>query len=238
MTPACSSKTSWRKPISQHLGQVLAYLAGLEARIVIWVATDFNHAHLSAIRWLNEHTADPFAFFAVRVAVVRIGDSSLAPVFEVLERPNEWDRRVQDASQRGELTEVGEFRRDFWTHFASRLPGAPGLRTGYAASYVSHSMDEPGVKVVQFLAFDRVGVYVIDNQGESMTDFSVRLAPYAAILRETLDGDSLTDGERHKCIAEFRIDSRDRNNWDRMADWLDDRRQKYEQVLRNGPADE
>ena len=42
-----------------HLGQILTYLAGLEARTVIWVARDFQEAHLSAIRWLNENTTDP-----------------------------------------------------------------------------------------------------------------------------------------------------------------------------------
>lgn len=36
-----------------HLGQVLAYLAGLEARIVVWVAAQFEDAHLSALRWLK-----------------------------------------------------------------------------------------------------------------------------------------------------------------------------------------
>ena len=55
----------------QHLGQVLAYLAGLDARIVVWIARGFDDAHLSAIRWLNDHTVDPYAFFAVRVRVVR-----------------------------------------------------------------------------------------------------------------------------------------------------------------------
>ena len=93
-----------------HLGQVLAYLAGLEAKTVVWVAKGFDEAHLSALRWLNEHTAESFAFFAVRVRVVRIGDSPLAPVFEVLERPNDWDRRVQDTAQTRELTKLGQFR--------------------------------------------------------------------------------------------------------------------------------
>ena len=78
----------------QHLGQILAYLSGLKARIAGWIAVKFGEEHLSAIRWLNEHTTDPFAFFAVKVDVVRIGDSQLAPVFNVLERPNEWNRQV------------------------------------------------------------------------------------------------------------------------------------------------
>ena len=40
----------------RHLGQILTYLAGLEAQTIIWVARRLHGAHLSAIRWLNEHT--------------------------------------------------------------------------------------------------------------------------------------------------------------------------------------
>ncbi|MBY0421105.1 MAG: hypothetical protein K2Q06_02295, partial [Parvularculaceae bacterium] len=58
-----------------HLGQIMTYLAGLEARSVVWIATDFRDEHLSAIRWLNTHTAEQFTFYAVRLRVVRIGES-------------------------------------------------------------------------------------------------------------------------------------------------------------------
>lgn len=34
----------------KHLGQILTYLAGLEAKTVIWVAREFHEAHRSAIR--------------------------------------------------------------------------------------------------------------------------------------------------------------------------------------------
>ena len=50
-----------------HLGQVMAYLSGLDAKIVVWIARGFGDEHLSAFRWLNEHTSDDFAFFAVTV---------------------------------------------------------------------------------------------------------------------------------------------------------------------------
>ena len=33
-----------------HLGQILTYLAGLEAQTVIWIAQDFREPHLSAVR--------------------------------------------------------------------------------------------------------------------------------------------------------------------------------------------
>ena len=51
-----------------HLGKILTYLAGLEARTIIWISERFNDPHLSAIRWLNEHTTDQFFFFRHQVA--------------------------------------------------------------------------------------------------------------------------------------------------------------------------
>lgn len=209
----------------QHLGQVLAYLAGLEAKVVVWVATGFDDAHLSAIRWLNEHTPNPFAFFAVRLGVVRIGSSMPAPVFEVLERPNEWDREVQ-TTQEG-LTELGRFRQEFWAHMAGQLPDAPGLRPGYAASYVSHPVKEIDVRVTQYLASDGVGVYINGRRGESVEDFRPRVEPYLQALTQALEVDAL--GEYY--TTRLNVDTRDRGNWDRMVDWLDERRRIYERVL-------
>ena len=46
-----------------HLGQILTYLAGVQAQTVVWVAGYFDEAHRSAVRWLNDHTVEPFAFF-------------------------------------------------------------------------------------------------------------------------------------------------------------------------------
>ncbi len=214
----------------QHLGQILAYLSGLKARIAVWIAVKFGEEHLSAIRWLNEHTTDPFAFFAVKVDVVRIGDSLLAPVFNVLERPNEWNRQVERAAG---LSELGEFRRDFWAHFAARHPDAPGLRPGYANSNVWHRDERNDLWVTQFLAKDRVGVYIIGNHHEMKEHIWPRIEPYLDALQEALNDDPFFHWEKHCCVTEFKIDSRNRDNWDEMVDWLEGRRKTYERVLRN-----
>lgn len=213
----------------QHLGQVLAYLAGLEAQIVVWVATAFDEAHISAIRWLNEHTSDPFAFFAVRVGVVQIGASPLAPVFHVLERPNEWDRQIEADSG---LTELGRFRRDFWAHFASRRPDALRLRLGYANSYVPHRSNEADLHVTQYLAQDRVGVYITGNRNETEADVRPRIEPFRSALKVALSDEELRSSNNHWCATHLLVDSTDRRNWDKMVDWLDDRRQVYERILR------
>jgi hypothetical protein len=82
-----------------HLGQIITYLSGLEAQVIVWLAPQFREEHLSALRWLNQHTDERFSFFAVRLRVVRIGDSPLAPLFELLEKPNAWERRVQQQTR-------------------------------------------------------------------------------------------------------------------------------------------
>lgn len=75
-----------------HLGQLLAYAAGLDAKIVVWVSPDIRDEHRDAIRWLNEHTTSAVAFFAVRLEVWQIGDSLRAPRFDVIAEPSNFQR--------------------------------------------------------------------------------------------------------------------------------------------------
>jgi len=102
-----------------HLGQIMTYLAGLEANTVIWIAPSFREPHLSAIRWLNEHT-DGFSFFAVRLRVVRIGESPCAPIFDVVEQPDQWMREVKAQSDPSDLR---NWRAEYWEQLENSVPG-------------------------------------------------------------------------------------------------------------------
>ncbi len=108
-----------------HLGQIMTYLAGLEAQTVVWVAPTFREAHLSAIRWLNEHTSDGFSFFAVKARVVRIGDSPFAPIFEVVEKPDEWTRKLKSEKTETKGSDLRDFRRDYFAKLSARLQNWP-----------------------------------------------------------------------------------------------------------------
>ena len=224
----------------QHLGQVLAYLAGLEAKIVVWIAKGFKDEHLSAIRWLNEHTVDPFAFFAVQVGVVQIGNSQLAPVFEMLERPNDWNRQVQAASQSGELSKKGDFQREFWAHCLARWRDRPKLWPNYALQHIWHKkVSGPDLRVVHYVSSKGVGIYLAGkSQSEDKVQAQLRMEPYRQSLREALNDANFLGGKNADCRTVLEIDTRDRNNWDKMADWLDEQRQKYEEILRNGQGAE
>lgn len=85
--------------------------------------------------------------------------------------------------------------------------------------------------MVQFLAQNRVGVYLIGAQwGETKENIWPLVERYVGAFQKALADElpSYGEGQQHQCVTEFEIDSRDRNNWDRMADWLDERRRVYE----------
>lgn len=203
-----------------HLGQIMTYLTGLDAKTMVWVAPSFREEHLSALRWLNEHTVDPFAFFAVRVRVVQIADSPLAPLFEVLERPNGWDRQLQEVARESrELSEIGVFRRAFWGHYLERHPeSSPFIRVN---GDTSHWRPVAGTSlfVAQYVAVDGVGVHVRGPRGSTQEDTLAELQPYEAQLKARLGVETYRRGIGIYGQA-LRLDSRDPQNWDRMSDWL------------------
>ncbi len=221
-----SSRTSLKARTSSILARSSPTWLAWKPRFAAWIAKEFDEQHRSAIRWLNDHTDDPFAFFAIRVRVVRIAESPLAPVFEVLERPNEWDRRVQESARSGELSELGQFRRDFWNHLASKHPG--DVKPNRAASWVSHHVKKAGLGVTLYLAWDAVGLYLTGKRGEPTDALHAQADPYRAPLEQELDAGPLDEWYG----ISLDLNMRDRTNWDRAAEWLHDKRLAYERVLR------
>ena len=204
-----------------HLGQILTYLAGLEARTVIWIARDFHEAHLSAVRWLNENTTDTFAFFAVRLKVVQIGDSPLAPIFEVLERPSGWERQLRTISRekREDLSDVGVFRREYWAYYAKRHPD-DGVPLGHASSSVWHEVHDKNLIISQYVARSSVGVFLRGRRNEQEEIVFPRVTQYQDTFRVQL-GVELKKARWGTAydIDSMQIDTRDKSNWNKMADW-------------------
>ena len=54
-----------------HLGQLLTYATGLDARVAIWVAPAFYHEYAQALHKLNQWTGDDVRFYGVKVEVAR-----------------------------------------------------------------------------------------------------------------------------------------------------------------------
>ena len=99
-----------------HLGQLMTYAAGLKAVTIVWIAQKFTEEHRAAIDWLNEITDSEFKFFALEVELWRIGDSQVAPKFNLVSKPNEWSRAVAKSSA-NVLSESRQIQVRFWSGF-------------------------------------------------------------------------------------------------------------------------
>ena len=98
-----------------HLGKLLTYAAGFNAKTIVWIVEDVREEHSAAIKWLNGVCAKDIGFFLVKINLIRIADSAPAPLFEVVEKPNDWSREAR--CQAGELTDQQAHRLSFWTAF-------------------------------------------------------------------------------------------------------------------------
>lgn len=225
-----------------HLGQIMTYLAGLDAQTVVWIAPHFREPHLSAIRWLNQHTADGFGFFAVKARVVRIGDSPFAPIFEVVEKPNGWDRSLRP--QKDVVEGQASLRRvNFWTMYLERYPEAAdaGVRVNkeFAKWLTSPA---PNTIIGLYIAQKSCGIYL---RGREQSDFDEVLAeflPHKDVLEQRLGAPLTSSSAKSDWLLVSSIDRpiSDEAHWPEIIDWMEERRKLYLATLTDifGPIDQ
>lgn len=125
-----------------HLGKVITYAAGLDARYLIWIVKDVLPEHQKAIEWLNENLVDKIRCVLIRIEVWRIGDSRPAPRFEIVETKNDWVASITRTTSNSGLSPLQVKQLDFWTSFSEYLSSRdPNLKHHKAAP--QHWMNLP-----------------------------------------------------------------------------------------------
>ena len=215
-----------------HLGQVLTYLAGLDARAVIWISPFFQEPHLSAIRWLNDHTSDEFAFFAVRLKAVRIANSPIAPVFEVLARPSDWERDLRRA---GRADAHSDTRLRFWTYYCEHHPAAveEGLKPN--RHWNAWFQVNEDIWITLGIGTGFVSIFVRGDWGARKFSAAERLGPHLDEIREHLPNVEIHENHREGWVfgeTNRNFSYLNEEQWSDICDWLEERRQRYAEVIR------
>jgi hypothetical protein len=131
-----------------HLGQLLTYAAGLSVVTIVWVADHFSEEHRATLDWLNERTDEKINFFGLEVELWRIGDSPIAPKFNVVSQPNEWTRSIQTAAaESGELSAHKQTQLRFWIAFRAFMESNSHIRCqkAYPQHWMTHSIGRTGI---------------------------------------------------------------------------------------------
>ncbi|MFN8304808.1 MAG: DUF4268 domain-containing protein [Saprospiraceae bacterium] len=98
-----------------HLGQVLTYASGLNALTIIWIAEKFVEEHRATLDWLNSVTDETVQFFGVEIELYKIGNSSPAPRFNIISKPNNWSKTIRRTAQSAtQLTETKILQQEYW----------------------------------------------------------------------------------------------------------------------------
>ena len=98
-----------------HLGKIITYASGLDAKVVVWIVKEAREEHRSAIEWLNNNTSEKINFFLIEIHAYQIGDSLCAPKFEIVEKPNGFIKNAKTQSGSGDYNKSQGERIEFWT---------------------------------------------------------------------------------------------------------------------------
>lgn len=97
-----------------HLGKLITYASGKDAKAIVWVVRKARDEHRQAIEWLNTHTISEIGFYLLEIELWTIGTSMPAPKFNVVERPNEWAKAVKPSS---DISDSKMLQFQFWQVF-------------------------------------------------------------------------------------------------------------------------
>lgn len=140
---AIENQLEWTDHI--HLGQIILYAAGCDARTVIWVTPHFQEEHRAAIDWLNRWTSEEIAFYGVEVSAIKIGDSLPAPVFRPVAFPNDWSRgpqtRLPDEEMRFYVSLSKELLERGFADKVYKYHGTPHLFPSGLRAYTTYGVD-------------------------------------------------------------------------------------------------
>jgi len=149
-----------------HLGKIITYASGHDAKTIIWIVKEAREEHRQAIDWLNEHTDEEINIFLCRIELWKIGNSDMAPKFQIVSSPNNWSKTVK-RSLDNEMTSTSMLQYNYWTKvkdeidknypvFNSRKPRGQhwyDLAIGKPSAHISLIMNtqKPAIKVQLYI---------------------------------------------------------------------------------------
>jgi hypothetical protein len=220
-----------------HLGKVLTYASGLEARILIWIAKKFTEEHRQTFDYLNECTSGRLRLYGVEVEVLRIGNSLPAPHFRLVSTPNDYVAAAHNAT--AELSDAKSLYMEFWTGFRDycRAQGEMfSLQSPRPQHWYTVSIGRSGfsISLTASTMHSRLGCELYlrgPNAKQSFRVLKKSQQDIEAVLG-TLAWQELPEKQDCRIVDYLKdFDPRQRSDWDRGFGWMKKRAEEYRSVF-------
>jgi len=224
-----------------HLGQILTYAAAahFRAAAVVSIAQKFRDEHRAAVDWLNEMTGENLDFFGLEVELWRIGESDIAPKFNIVSMPNNWGK--EPVSLRG-LTSAGQLQLEYWGAFCNLMEEGGGRvkrtrprsqssmrfpigRSGFGLNTFALIKDkEQRIEVRLFLGGP--------NSESNFCQLEAQKDDIEQAIGESLEWRGSPEGkERWIVLVGPNCDLADREDWGKQHRWLYENLEKFHKVF-------
>jgi hypothetical protein len=222
-----------------HLGKSIAYAAGLDADIIVWIASKFNDEHTDAIQWLNKNSREGVDLFAIRLEVWRIGDSKPAVRFNAVEEPSEWQEKAKRTE--GELTETKTLQEEFWTTFRDRIESSetplrprkpkpqhwydnPIGKSGFKLQFTANTVEDK-IYCQLIIRDDAEAYQQLDAEREQIEE------QFGEQLVWSAPEDAQGESKRSKISISRTCNLSKREDWEDYIDWMVDRGERFHDVF-------
>ena len=226
----------------KHLGQLLTYATGLDAVTIVWVASQFTEEHRATLDWLNKITDKQYNFFGIKIELFKIGDSKVAPVFNVVSKPNNWSRSISSAASKIENEDLGEtklFQLKFWTALGDSIKEKNDsplkVQKAHPQHWYSFSIGRTGVQLnakfntkVEKLSIE---FYILNNQ-EIFDALEKEKDLIEKEMGEKLSWQPLPNRSASR-IQIDRLDSilENEKDWQKYIDWSIEKLEKFYHIF-------
>lgn len=129
-----------------HLGKSITYASALNAKTIVWIATDFTEEHKKAFDWLNDNTNEDLSFWAIQLELWEISTDTASMRFNVVCTPSSNVKTIKSKSNNE--SETTKTQLDYWTKFREKLLATkkfPSLHTPRPQYWFDIALGKSGI---------------------------------------------------------------------------------------------
>lgn len=225
-----------------HLGQLMTYAAGLDAVTIVWIAERFTDEHRAALDGLNEITGEKISFFGLEIELWRIGNSPIAPKFNVVCKPNDWTKAGGGSSGGGAISETKQLQQEYWRTLRELLAERKSSlkpQKAHPQHWLTVSIGRANFNLAATVNTNesRVAVELYMSGPDAKKHFKQLEADKAEIEKEIgcpLDWRELPARDASRIVL-YRTNSsiKDRSLWQEHLQWLADNLERFNLVFRS-----